>query len=162
MANWRGDAVEIPIANDAPAANTHTGDTLQTTMQAVTIIGGTVEAGDTIKVHALWESDSGVNADKFTMHMGGTAGGNEFYNTGAAASLSNSAEIIIFIDSNTTMVTSQRFGGLGVGVQTVAPRVVTGLDWTADVALNIGCLLANSADTVTLHGYVVSIVKKRT
>lgn len=140
---------------------THTLDTSRTKMHSVLFSAGDLAVGDVIKVTALWEDDDGAATNKGTIYIGEPAAGTEMFNAGAAGNKAIHTEQFIYVNSATTVISFAQYNATGQGTSNSVPRSITGLDITAGFTLYIGCQLADIADTMTLHGYSVTLTKAK-
>ena len=167
MANWRGDAVEIIKQAEAMTANNIAdGAVVGTTATAIVTIpfaAGEIEAGDIVTVKALWESDNGANDDDMNIFVGATTvSTNTVLNAGTPTGKSYHSETEIYFLSNTSCIAQLKSLGNLYDAGTNEPTTIAAnLNLANGFDIGIGCQLGDASSTVTLHGYVFSIIKKR-
>lgn len=156
----RSEGVKLAEASNT---NTHTGDTDHTAIVSATFTKDEIAAGDIVKVMALWQDSSNTNNNPCKVYVGTPGSGTQVYSAGGTTVQSVMAEILICFDSNTTTVGFPNTVGTATGTSTTVPYTVSGLNLSANgVTVSIGTKLANAGDTVTLHGYTISLIKKAT
>lgn len=144
---------KVPTTN-----NTHTGDTNETGLFTISFPVGEIQAGDIIKVSGLWEDTSAVNINRANIYIGSVAAGQTVYDAGTNNSKSIHAEVFIYIQSATVAKILHSSNATSSGTVTAAPPSIT-IDLTAILNIYIGVKLASAGDTMTVHGYTVSVIK---
>lgn len=131
-------------------AVSHTGDTTEHALAAITIPGGAMGPNGVVRVTALFSHTDSANAKTLRCRLGGAGvSGSQVMavteTTGASATVQRTIQ-------NRASQASQVIGAADNG-----PVVTTTVDMSADQTLVISGQLANAADALTLDSYLVEI-----
>lgn len=151
-------AREIILASSAVQLS-HTGNTNETTLATITIPAGTMGANDMIEVTTLWSFTNNANVKTPRVRLGGVSG-TAFYGPGPASNVQIYSQIRI---RNRGVQNSQL--GYSASAQTsysasAGALVTSAIDMGSAQDLVFSGQLANSADTISLESYDVSIKRR--
>lgn len=155
-----GSEIGQVISAGAPGT-AETGATSETVLANILIPAGMAGPNARITVRTFWNftGTAGTKTVKVYLNTAATAGGTAYLSAaGASGDLSAFYETTIVAQGST----SAQIGGLATGTwgRSTAAVLPSGtIDMTAASYIVISATLANSADTATLAGYQVEILK---
>lgn len=136
----------------APA--TLTGSTAETALATINIPGALLGSNGVLRVTTFWNCNNNANAKTIRVRFGGTLFGDQ----PMANNLSLVSVAHVVNRSATSQFGGGRFGSGGFGGTGVALPTGT-VNSAANQPLTITAQLANGADTATLEGYIVELLR---
>jgi len=142
------------------AASALTGSTSETTLATITIPANTLGTNGFLRVTSLWTMTNNANNKTPRVRLGGLSGTQ--LASLALTTIANARLETVLIAANATnaqVATTWEPRGTDQLVSGAASIVSSAIDMTASQDLVLTGQLANSADTLTLVGYIVEYAK---
>lgn len=133
-------------------ALSHTGDTAETDLAAITIPGGSMGANGLIRINSLWTFTNSVNNKILRARFDGTA---IFQVTMTTSAVYADLDRII---ANRNAANSQIGRNVGAqGAQSTSAALTMAANTLTDRVLRLTAALADAGETITLESYQVEI-----
>lgn len=129
-------------------------DTAENVLATITIPGGTVKAGSSIRVWPLWTHTNSANNKTLRVRLGGI-GGTEYLTITATTTATTDRPILIRV---ITTGTQKGMAAAPVGFGSGAAIVTSSVNMAVDTTIVITGQKASAGETLTLNGYTVEVL----